>query len=175
MRGEEREHLLVGVYAKGADAENIAPDVELAVAEQWEQEGRVYVGLGDEVAQVGRQDAFFGSIQKISVVIHILGVRVWSVGFPLFEYGAQFLFTAKETDTLPAVAHAGFQDPPLFLCFFTFHEASVSGEAFVELVGFYERFLEEFCVVEFEVGRGFDVVFQDTIGMFGKPRGDSVS
>lgn len=58
-RSEEREHFLVDVDAQGADGEDVAPEVELAVAERGDEERWVDVGLRDEVAEVGCHDAWF--------------------------------------------------------------------------------------------------------------------
>ena len=49
---------------------------------------------------------------------------------------------------MAAVAHAGFQDPP----FTVFRlEVFVLGEAVGELVGFHQRVVKEFGVVDFEL------------------------
>ena len=100
-----------------------------------------------------------------------VGFGVGVLGFPFFEDGAQFGLGAEESDSLAAVAHAGFEDPP-FSIRGVF--VLVAGEALVELVGFEEGFIEEFGVVEFEIDCWFDMVLQDTFGMLGEPGRDSM-
>ena len=143
--------------------------MEFAVVERGEEEGWRDVGLRDEVAEVGRHDACFVLILGVG----LFGIGVWGVGFPFFEDGAQFVFAAEEADALAAVAHAGFEDPPFFVLRVG-GEGGVSREAFVELVGFDEGFVEEFGVVELEVWGWFYVVFEDAGRVFGEPGGDGV-
>ena len=166
--------------------------MEFAVPDRGQEERGVDVGLGDEVAEVGGYDGgLFAGIVVVVVfvggvgdggggVAWVLGigifVRVRRFGFPFFEDGAQFVFAAEEPNTLPAIAHAGFQDPPFacFCCVVAVRETSVPGKALVQLVGFDEGLVEEFGVVELEVRGGFDVAFEDAVGVFGQPGGDGV-
>jgi len=125
--------------------------VEFAGLEGGEEEGRVDVGLDDEVAELGRHDAVVLDRRACLIVgvVFVFGnVRVGSVGFPFLEDGAEFVFAAEEADAVPAVAHAGLEDPPLTVLG---GEGGVEGEALVELVGFEEGVVEEFGVVELDV------------------------
>lgn len=190
--GEEGEHFFVDVDAEGADGEDVAADVEFAVAVCGEEEGGRDVGLGDEVAELGGYDAGvvrggFCVVWRSSgigdgscgvggrvdtrawrcfVVVGGVGFGVGLLGVPFFEDGAELVFAAEEADSLAAVAHAGFEDPPLSLLgVFVF----ITGEALVEFVGFEKGFVEEFGVVEFDIDSWFDMVLQETLGILCEP------
>ena len=82
----------------------------------------------------------------------------------MFEDLTEFRFGAEEADALTAVAHAGFENPPFAV---DARFGGVTGEAFVELVGFEEGVVEEFCVVEFEGDGWYGMGFEGTVGVFG--------
>lgn len=121
------------------------------------------VRLDDEVAELRCHDAVVRGAALVG--------GVGSVGFPSFEDGAEFVLAAEEADAVPAIAHAGFEDPPLTI---RGGQSGVVGEALVELVGFEESLVEEVGVVELEVEGWLDVVFERAGRVFGEPRGDGV-
>jgi len=122
--------------------------VEFAGLEGGEQERGVDVGLDDEVAELGRHDAVVLDRRGCFIVGGIFVFGVWGFGFPSVEDGAEFVLAAEETDAVPAVAHAGLEDPPLTVLR---GKGSVVSEALMELVGFEEGIVEEFGVVELDV------------------------
>jgi len=122
--------------------------VEFAGLEGGEAAGRVDVGLDDEVAELGGHDAVVLDRRGCFIVGGIFVFGVWGFGFPSLEDGAEFGFAAEEADAVPAVAHAGLEDPPLAALW---GQGGVLDEAFVELVGFEEGVVEEFGVVELDV------------------------
>lgn len=78
--------------------------MEFAVLERGEQERGVDVRLDDEVAELRCHDA----VVRVGAFIGGVG----SAGFPSFEDGAEVVLAAEEADAVPAVAHAGLEDPP---------------------------------------------------------------
>ncbi len=122
--------------------------MEFARLEGGEEERGVDVGLDDKVAELGRHDAVVLDCRGWFIVGGIFVFGAWGFGFPSVEDGAEFVLAAEEADAVPAVAHAGLEDPPLAVLR---GKGSVVGEALVELVGFEEGVVEEFGVVELDV------------------------
>lgn len=141
QRGEQSQEILIDIHAQGTKGEHVAAEMEFAVLALRQQKRRMDVLLSDEVAKLRRDDAVGWNVLARAGFQFRVRVR-----FPFLEDGSELSFAAEQSNSLPAVAHAWFQNPP-----FLVDPCRVAGEALVQLVGFEQGFVEELGIVEFEV------------------------
>lgn len=174
LGGEQGQHLAEHVDAQGADGEDLAAEVEFAVAEGGEEEGAGDVALGDEVAEVRCYDAGglvggFGlgaprgevgvvvvvstPIFIVVVVFFLFFILLFFIALPPLKNPPQPFLAPEQPHPIPLIAHPRLQHPPLPLPLLPFTTPNIPLQTPPQLPRLHQRLLQKLRIINLKPHR----------------------